>query len=144
MMFWPKAEESNPSSRSAHESRNEAVITVAMDQWRKAYRRHAHATEGAGRGLGGLFFGSNRRHRSFSSAVITRGQHIHRSGAPEKQANFRLLWRGVVLVPVPHHRLVTDLHRLTSREFLDNPSEMAAIRGLVSTPALTAACAKAA
>jgi hypothetical protein len=45
MMFWPKAEESNPSSRSAHESRNEAVITVAMDQWRKAYRRHAHATE---------------------------------------------------------------------------------------------------
>ncbi len=31
-------------TRDAHESRNEAVITVAMDRWRKAYRRHAHTT----------------------------------------------------------------------------------------------------
>jgi hypothetical protein len=70
--------------------------------------------------LGGLIFGSNRRHRSFSSAVITRGQHIHRSGAPEKQANFRPHLEGdSCSSQVPHHRLVTDLHRLTSREFLD-------------------------
>jgi len=41
----------------------------------------------SGRGLGGLFFGRERHHRGFSSAVDYRGRDMDHSGALEKQAN---------------------------------------------------------
>jgi hypothetical protein len=41
----------------------------------------------SGAGLGGLFFGSERRHRGFSSAVDYRGHDMDHSGAPKKQVD---------------------------------------------------------
>src|SRR5258708_11014546 len=56
--------------------------------WRAVGLRRGFRLRGSfGAGLGGLFFGRERRHRSFSSAVDYRGHDIHHSGAPEKQAN---------------------------------------------------------
>jgi hypothetical protein len=37
-------------TRDADEAWNDAVITVAMDRWRKAYHRHARATRRQRRG----------------------------------------------------------------------------------------------
>jgi hypothetical protein len=56
--------------------------------WRDAGLRVGFLLLGSsGAGLGGLFFGSEHRHRSFSSAVDYRGHDMDHSGARQKQAN---------------------------------------------------------